>query len=433
METLARASLVPLALAALLAPRAAAAQSVDAVVDSHRGGCTTAGVEGLSRQLVRSHLCAYPGAVAELPAHPNIRPSTSRVHLFGTAETAAAIRAAADRTPLTVTSAFRTLVEQYLLYHEGGCGLAATPGRSNHQSGRAVDLSNYGAARSAMTAAGCVQSYPSRDPVHYDCPGPDMREASVLVFQRLWNHNHPEDAIAEDGLYGPQTGARLGRSPAGGFPADLCDAMPSARWGAAFVAQTFPLASEPPVELRPGEEAVGTIELENVGTEVWDGDTKLGTTEPRDGASPLAASDWPSPHRAAVVEGTVEPGESYPFTFSVRAPAEPGRHCQFLGVVQEGVAWFSDPGQLGPPDDRIQVCVRVLDALPADGGVSSPGADAGVPSDAAVGPDAGVDGPAGDAALAGGCAASPGSGGGAPLALGLLALVWRRRRRAARA
>jgi len=419
----------------LLVPSLAHAQTVDQVVDSHAGGCTTAGVEGLSEQVVRSHLCAFPASVAEFTPHPGITLTSSRVHPLATAETVAAVRAAADRTPLSVNSAFRTLVEQYLLYHEGGCGLAASPGRSNHQTGRALDLGNYAAARGAMTDAGCTQSYPSSDPVHYDCPGPDMRSASILVFQRLWNENHPEDRIDEDGLYGPQTGARLGRSPAGGFATDLCETMPLARWGAGFVAQTFPVASAAPVELRPGEEALGTIELENTGTETWDASTRLGTTEPRDADSPLAASDWLSPTRAAAVDGEVEPGDTFPFTFSLRAPAEPGRYCQFLGLVQEGVTWFGDPGQLGPPDDQLQVCVFVVDAPPV-------GRDAGIAADAGPGAprepdagggsgDAGAEWPGREPGLEGGCSVSRGGSPAlplvAPLALALLAL--RRRRR----
>ena len=41
---------------------------------------------------------------------------------------------------------------------------------------------------------------------------------SVLSFQKLWNLNHPEDQIDEDGVYGDtQTGARLLRSPIEGF------------------------------------------------------------------------------------------------------------------------------------------------------------------------------------------------------------------------
>ena len=193
------------------------AQTVDDVVASHPGGCTTAGAEGLSNQLVSSQLCVFPGQVAEFAPYPNITLNSSQVHPLGTSQTVTALHAAADHHALSINSAFRTLAEQYLLYQEGGCGLAAVPGNSNHESGRAVDLNNYAAALSAMTNAGCTHPYPSSDPVHFDCPGADMRSASVRIFQRLWNLNHPEDTIAEDGVYGPQTGARMGRSPAAGF------------------------------------------------------------------------------------------------------------------------------------------------------------------------------------------------------------------------
>ncbi len=59
--------------------------------------------------------------------------------------------------------------------------------------------------------------------VHFDHLGsPDLRGMDVHAFQRLWNRNHPEDPIDEDGLYGPQTEARLRASPADGFPVGAC-------------------------------------------------------------------------------------------------------------------------------------------------------------------------------------------------------------------
>ncbi len=431
-----------LALLLALAPLTARAQTVDNVVASHSGGCTTAGVEGLSDQLVRSQICANPGAFLELTPYPNISVTSSRVHALGTSATVTALHHAADHHALSVNSAFRTLVEQYLLYKEGGCGLAAVPGNSNHESGRAVDLQNYSAALSAMTAAGCTHPYPSSDPVHFDCPGTDMRAASVLTFQRLWNANHPEDRIAEDGAYGPQTGARLGRSPAGGFAMDLCAPPPPVeQWGAGFLMQTFPLASADPIVMHPGEEMVGTIELSNSGNQTWNSSTRLGTTQPRDRASVFAGADWDAPNRADSVDGTVAPGDSYPFTFTIRAPDAPGDYREYFGVVQEGVTWFSDAGQLGPPDDQLQIHIVVVEAPPPP-----PPADAGTvvaPQDAGVGgEDASVwlspDTDAGgahtplDTTLVGTCAATPGRRGGAGwivVALVALAIVRRRARR----
>ncbi|MGE3631260.1 MAG: MYXO-CTERM sorting domain-containing protein, partial [Sandaracinaceae bacterium] len=168
--------------------------------------------------------CLRPGSFVSFAPHAGITLSSSHIHAFMQASARDALHRAAASHSLTINSAFRTLADQYVLYHSGACGLAATPGRSNHQSGRAVDVGNYSAARSALEAAGCVW-LGSSDPVHFDCPGTDLRNDSVLAFQRLWNRNNPSDRIAEDGLYGPQTEARVSRSPSGGFATSGCAPM----------------------------------------------------------------------------------------------------------------------------------------------------------------------------------------------------------------
>lgn len=206
-------------LTVLLAASVAEAQTVDGISD--RGACSTSGVEGLSRQLAEEQMCLRPGGFVRFAPHPNITLSSGRVHPYAQAAAAMAIQTAASSRPLTINSAFRTLADQYVLFHSGGCGLAARPGRSNHQSGRAIDVQNHSSARSALQSAGCAW-FGSSDAVHFDCPGGDMRNDSVQAFQRLWNRNNPSDRIAEDGLYGPQTESRLSRAPAGGFPVSGC-------------------------------------------------------------------------------------------------------------------------------------------------------------------------------------------------------------------
>lgn len=206
----------------LLAASPAQAQTVRDI--ANRGACSTAGVEALSQQLADEQMCLRPSGFVRFAPHPNITLSSSRVHPYAQASAANAIRAAADSQALTINSAFRTLADQYVLYHSGGCGLAARPGRSNHQSGRAIDVQNYSSARSSLTGAGCAW-FGSSDAVHFDCPGSDMRSDSVRAFQRLWNRNNPSDMIAEDGIYGPQTEARLGQTPAGGFSTSGCEPM----------------------------------------------------------------------------------------------------------------------------------------------------------------------------------------------------------------
>ncbi len=131
----------------------------------------------------------------------------------------------------------------------------------------------------------------------------------------------------------------------------------SPKWKATYVAQSFPLASQP-FELFAGETRAGSIDLKNDGLETWrPGEVFLGTTQPRDGASALAGPDWKSPSRAATVDKETPPGQTARFAFSVKAPAATGDHAQFFGLVREGVAWFSDGGQGGPPDDQLQVKV----------------------------------------------------------------------------
>jgi MYXO-CTERM domain-containing protein len=157
-------------------------------------------------------------------------------------------------------------------------------------------------------------------------------------------------------------------------------------FAAQYVNQSFPLAAQP-FELAPGQEVAGHIELRNAGTATWTpGATFLGTTEPRDAMSPLAAADWVAPHRPATVDRAVAPSETGRFAFTVRAPREPGDYPQFFSLVQENVAWFSDRG--GPPDNQLQVRVTVMPGEPPaadagtteDSGVTAPpGADAGDP------------------------------------------------------
>jgi hypothetical protein len=97
--------------------------------------------------------------------------------------------------------------------------LAASPGGSNHESGLALDTSQYAAWQSALEAQG-FKWFGSSDVVHFDYTGAgtiDLRPIGVRGFQRLWNVNRPADVIVEDGIYGPATEARLRQSPADGF------------------------------------------------------------------------------------------------------------------------------------------------------------------------------------------------------------------------
>ena len=134
---------------------------------------------------------------------------------------------AARGTTLSINSGLRTLPQQYLLYRwyqNGTCGigLAASPGNSNHESGLAVDIDDNAGWRPFFESRGW-KWLGAGDPVHFDyvAGGKDIKNASVLAFQKLWNANHPTDLLAEDGAYGPDTEARIAKSPIGGFPKAL--------------------------------------------------------------------------------------------------------------------------------------------------------------------------------------------------------------------
>jgi hypothetical protein len=124
---------------------------------------------------------------------------------------------------ITLNSAFRSSAEQYILYRwyqRGQCdiSLAAAPGSSNHEGGRAIDTSYYSYWNGPLSAYGWVHSYPSSDPVHFDYSGAsDISSMNLLAFQRLWNRYNPNSKIDEDGQYGPQTENALANAPCNGW------------------------------------------------------------------------------------------------------------------------------------------------------------------------------------------------------------------------
>jgi len=190
-------------------------------------GCSTTAVRGLSEQVIQVVNCLRPGMYHEIPSRANLSLG-SAVFPYLEAPARDHLIAALDAHPSTtmyVTSMLRTVVAQYLLYYwyqHGLCGIgaAAQPGSSQHESGLAIDVSNYSAWVQALEAHGFTW-YGAGDEVHFTYTGPgavDLRSDGVLAFQKLWNHNHPSDRIAEDGVYGPETAQRIGKSPPDGFP-----------------------------------------------------------------------------------------------------------------------------------------------------------------------------------------------------------------------
>ncbi|MEO8552737.1 MAG: MYXO-CTERM sorting domain-containing protein [Kofleriaceae bacterium] len=192
-------------------------------------------------------------------------------------------------------------------------------------------------------------------------------------------------------------------------------------YGASYVSQSWPLASAPALQVACGESVAATITLKNTGTNAWNDNTKLGTTEPRDRESIFAGADWDAPNRAAA-SGTVAPGANGTFTFAFDGPTGaacvPGTYHEHFGLVQDGTAWFSDNGGGGPPDDQIEALIELV---PGDGMTGSDGGS----NTSGGGEDGGTGGGTGNQSV--GCNAGGASGLGSLLLVGL-AVVRRRRR-----
>ncbi len=235
-------------------------------------------------------------------------------------------------------------------------------------------------------------------------------------------------------------------------PATCGSTMPAQTWGAQYVGQSFPLAATT-LNLPAGTEQMGYIEMRNIGTETWrPNEVFLGTTQPRDRASPARGTGWVSASRAATIDRVVAPMATGRFNFALRASTTVGQeYSEYFGVVREGVTWFSAAGQAGPPDNQLQVRVLAIAATGMDASVSMPDAsappadamaamdsDASTPdanvaaTDAAARGDARADGSV-NGELPGGCGcATPGivrPHGALAALLSLAGLLARRRRR----
>jgi hypothetical protein len=192
-----------------------------------KSSCTTSTVAGLSQQIIAEGNCLAPGAFAALPdlANLSFEPNVFRYLEQPARDALVKALTANPGKKLHVNSMLRTVAQQYLLstwYQLGTCGigLAAKPGKSNHETGLAFDTDDYASDKSLLAAVG-FQWFGGGDAPHFDYAGKgavDHRGLDVKAFQRLWNRNHPEDTIDEDGVYGPNTEARLRKSPAAGFP-----------------------------------------------------------------------------------------------------------------------------------------------------------------------------------------------------------------------
>jgi hypothetical protein len=200
----------------------AAAVTLEKVLDD---GCSTEVVLGLSQQIIAEGNCMHPGAYAKLPELTNVTLATAVFPYLSVAARDAFVAAIEKKKgrPMKINSMLRTVAQQYLLYdwyRRGRCGikLAAEPGKSNHESGLAVDINEPGSWRKALAGAG-FKWMGKKDPWHFDfrATDPHPEGLNVEAFQRLWNRNHPDDTLDEDGDFDDATERALRRSPVSGF------------------------------------------------------------------------------------------------------------------------------------------------------------------------------------------------------------------------
>lgn len=190
-----------------------------------RTACSTAGTRGLSLQMLGEVECLRPNTLKRIDNIANVSLGAGALPRLNAAA-ADRLRTAASAGAISLSSAARSTAQQFVLYYwyahrrcTNVVSLAAKPGNSNHESGVAIDVPSYSSVKTRLTNNG-FRWYGSGDPVHFDYTGSgavDIRSLNVKAFQRLWNRNNPGDKISEDGVWGPQTSARMDKSPADGF------------------------------------------------------------------------------------------------------------------------------------------------------------------------------------------------------------------------
>ena len=361
--------------------------------------CTTSVVIGLSKQIADEISCMSPTLLSKFAPSTKLQITSNAVlpYLHSTAKTD--LIAVTANTTIQVNSAFRTVAQQYLLYRWyqlGLCGItaAATPGNSNHESGRALDVQNYSSVVSAMAARGWSHDVPG-DPVHFDhLSSPDSRGKDVLAFQRLWNRNNTADKISEDGLYGPQTEARLKASPATGFTTGPTCATGLVNTGADIV------MVDGPDRAAPGSKVSYTITLSNTSETDWPATAKVRVAG--GAASELYDSaTWTSASEPGELGTDIAAGAQGIFQIDVQAPAATEEKPVFT--------------QLELTDGASTLGTFYLALTVAPNGDHDVSADAGDENDDGI-------------EVSGGCSAGGGAGGWAALLFPALIAVGRRRR-----
>lgn len=200
--------------------RMATRASFNGIIQDAPSGVSTSIVNALSQQLIYQMQLLEPDRFLSFE-DLNVDLDTAAFPYVQTPAKAALQRAIEARGQMmSINSSYRTVAQQMLLYHDrhNNGNPVAPPGTSNHQTGLAIDIEDPRGWDPYLIDQGWEPL--GGDPPHFDYVGDgvvDLRSTAILSFQKLWNINHPEEPIDEDGGYGPGTEDALLRSPANGF------------------------------------------------------------------------------------------------------------------------------------------------------------------------------------------------------------------------
>ncbi len=117
-----------------------------------------------------------------------------------------------------------------------------------------------------------------------------------------------------------------------------------------------------PATMVSGATASAKVIYKNEGTATWDGKTRLATSNPRDRKSAFyTKGSWISANRLAAAPSSTKKGAKATFSFTLTAPkvCKATQYIEYISLVQESKAWFSDAGQGGPSDKAVSLKIKV--------------------------------------------------------------------------
>ena len=187
--------------------------------------CSTVGCKGLDKQLILQTQQLSLGLFVNLTGGTGLRFGNA-AHPYLQSVAAQSLKKVVESrlgVPLQINSCYRSIAQQFVLYNHfktKKCGIttAAAPGKSNHNSGLALDCENPEEWRPYLEKEGW-DWMGSGDRWHFDYVGSgtlDLRNLSIQAFQMLWNANSAEKVI-EDGVMGAKTLLCFGNAPETGF------------------------------------------------------------------------------------------------------------------------------------------------------------------------------------------------------------------------